>query len=102
MRGCLARGRRPVVPAAVVAQIWRGGPQAQASRLLRGCRIEALDDGLARSVGVACARSRTSDVVDAAVVVGAVRRDDVCVVSDPADLRRVADGLARSLRLHVV
>lgn len=40
----LQRGTRPVVPAAVLGQAWRGGPQAMLPRLLRGCRIEVLDD----------------------------------------------------------
>ena len=96
----LQRGRRPVVPAVVLAQGWRGGPQAALSRLLRGCRVETLDEGSARAAGRACARSATRDVVDAAVVVGALTRGDLVVTSDPGDLQRIAAGLRRRLAVH--
>ena len=33
-RRLLERGVRPVVPAGVLGQAWRGGPQAELSRLL--------------------------------------------------------------------
>ncbi len=98
----LERGQRPVVPAGVLAQAWRGGPQPNLSRLLVGCRLEALTEHRARSAGVACARSGTSDVVDASVVVGALARNDLVVTSDPGDLRRIAAGLGRTLALHRV
>jgi hypothetical protein len=98
----LARGRQPVVPAGVLGQAWRGGPQAQLSRLLRGCRIEALTEQRTRAAGTACARSDTGDVIDASVVVGALARDDMVVTSDPDDLARIADGLGRRLRIHPI
>lgn len=92
-RRLLERGLRPVVPAGVVGQAWRGGPQAELSRLLKGCRIEDLDGARARAAGEACGRSRTADVIDAAVVVGALARGDAVVTSDPKDLERIAAGL---------
>jgi hypothetical protein len=98
----LQRGNRPVVPSAVLAQAWRGGPQAQLSRLLRGCRIEDLDERRARAAGVACALARIHDVVDAAVVAGALARDDLVVTSDPDDLGAIAAGLRGSIRLHAI
>lgn len=98
----LQRGDRPVVPAPVLAQAWRGGPQAQLSRLLRGCRVENLDESRARSTGVACARANSRDVVDAAVVVGALARGDLVVTSDPDDLERIAGSLGASLRFERV
>ena len=51
-RRLLERGLRPVVPAGVLGQAWRGGPQAELSRLLKGCRIEDLDEALAWAVKV--------------------------------------------------
>ena len=101
-RRALERGMRPVVPAGVLGQAWRGGPQAELSRLLRGCRIEELTEVLARQAGSVCARAKTTDVTDATVVVGAAARGDVVVTSDPKDLRHLArsDGLA--LELHRV
>jgi hypothetical protein len=101
-RRALERGERPVVPAAVLGQAWRGGPQASLSRLVRGCRVEDLDEVRARAAGSACARSGTRDVVDASVVVGALARDDLVVTSDPDDLRRIAEALGRTIRLHRV
>lgn len=97
----LQRGTRPVVPATVLAQAWRGGPQAQLSRLLRGCRIEELDEARARAAGMACARSHTADIIDATVVVGALARGDLVVTSDPDDLERIAGGVGGRLLLRV-
>jgi hypothetical protein len=97
---CLQRGTQPVIPAGVLAQAWRGGPQAHLSRLLRGCRFEDLDEQRARAVGFACARSRSRDIVDASIVVGALARGDVVVTSDADDLTRIAEALGRPLRIH--
>lgn len=72
------------------------------SRLLRGCRVDPLDRKAARAAGSACARSATSDVVDASVVVGALVRGDACVTSDPDDLTAIADALNRRLRVFAV
>ena len=101
-RQALARGMRPTVPAGVLGQVWRGGPQAALSRLLQGCRIEVLDEARSRASGAACARSRTADVVDASVVVGAAPRGDLVVTSDPNDVRHLASALGVALELQVV
>jgi hypothetical protein len=98
----LQRGERPVVPAGVLGQVWRGGPEAQLSRLLRGCQIENLDEQRARAAGVACARSASRDVVDASVVAGALARGDLVVTSDAGDLLAIADALGGSIRVHRV
>jgi predicted nucleic acid-binding protein len=96
----LLRGERPVVPAAVLAQAWRGGPQAALSRLLRGCVVEDLDEPRARGAGVICARSGTRDIVDALVVAGALARADLIVTSDAGDLERISGALGSSIRIH--
>jgi predicted nucleic acid-binding protein len=101
-RELLARDERPTLTTAVLGQVWRGGPQARLSRLLRGCRIEPLTESQARSAGAALAASDSSDLVDAAVVVTALARDDLIVTSDPDDLRRIAAALGRDLAVHVV
>jgi hypothetical protein len=98
----LAREVRPVVPAPVLAQAWRGGPQHNLARLLKGCVLEAFAENAARDVGRLLAASKTADIVDAAVVVSALLRGDVVVTSDPADLRALADALAVRLDIHVV
>jgi hypothetical protein len=101
-RRALERGIVPTVPAGVLAQCSRGGPQAQMSRLLAGCRVETLDDGRARSAGAACGVSGTSDVVDASVVVGAAARGDLVVTSDEGDLVQLGDSLGLTLRLEAL
>lgn len=98
-RRTLERGIRPVVPAGVLGQAWRGGPQAELSRVLKGCRIEELDEVRSRAAGQACARSKTSDVIDATVVVGAAARGDLVVTSDPKGMRRIASALKTRLEI---
>lgn len=95
----LSRGIEPVVPAVVLAQVWRGGPQPLLARLLSGCRIEPFVEATGREVGAALARSGTSDVVDGAVVVGALRRTDTVVTGDRADLLRIAHALGRRVSI---
>jgi predicted nucleic acid-binding protein len=90
---------RPLVPVVVLAQAWRGGPQHQILRVLKGCDIVADDEHVGRAVGVACAASATSDVVDAIVVATAVRHQAPVVTSDPDDLTRIADTIGVKLRI---
>ncbi|CAN5743666.1 hypothetical protein BH24ACT3_BH24ACT3_01420 [soil metagenome] len=99
-RRALDRAIRPTVPAGVLGQAWRGGPQAELSRLLKGCRVEDLDEVRSRAAGQACARSKTSDVIDATVVVGAIARGDLVVTSDAKDMKRIASAL--NARLEII
>lgn len=98
----LRRGQPPTVPTAVLAQAWRGGPQAQLSRLLKGCHLDPLTEAQARAAGAGCAASRTTDIVDAAVVVTAAARGDTIITSDPTDLTRIAAALTLTVDLHRV
>jgi hypothetical protein len=99
-RALLARREVPTVPAPVVAQSWRGSNrQVQLARLLAGCDVEALDDGQARSAGALATRAGTTDIVDACVVEGALRRRDLVVSSDPDDLQAIAS--AADARLEI-
>lgn len=99
-RALLAIREVPTVPAPVVAQGWRGGSrQALLARLLVGCDIEPLDDDQARSVGTLAARAQTTDVVDACVTEGALRRHDLVVTSDPDDLGAIAAAVGRRLEV---
>lgn len=101
-RRALERRTRPIVPAGVLAQSWRGGQQANVSRLLDGCRVEDLNDVRARASGAACARAGTDDPIDASVVVGAISRGDLVLTSDPADIRSIANALGRRIDLRVI
>jgi hypothetical protein len=97
-RALLLRRLVPVVPAPVVAQCWRGTPrQAQLARLLSGCEVEALDDTRARATGTLAGRARTSDIVDACVVEGALRRDQLVISSDEGDLNAIAESISRRI-----
>lgn len=98
----LRRGRQPVVPACVLAQAWRDGRQVSLSRLLKECVVEPLDEARAKSAGVLCARSGTTDVIDAGVVAGALARDDLVVTSDPGELQDIAASIGRTLQLHAI
>ena len=101
-RHSLERGIVPTVPAGVLAQGWRGGPQPQMSRVSSGCRIEPFDEPRARSAGAVCGAAGTFDVVDAAVVVGAAARNDIIVSSDPRDLKRLSDALRITILLELI
>jgi hypothetical protein len=101
--GYLAEEVIPTVPAAVLAEAWRGGSrQASLSRLLRMCDTEPMSEELARNVGVLAGRSDHDDVVDVSVVEGAVRRGDAVVTSNMTHIRKVADAAGVRLRLESV
>jgi hypothetical protein len=101
-RRLLESGQRPALSTVVLGQAWRGGPQPQLSRLLRGCRVEALSELQARSAGAALAVSGRDDLIDAAVVVTALARQDMVVTGDPDDLRGIASALGQDISLYVV
>jgi hypothetical protein len=100
-RALLVTREVPTVPAPVLAQAWRGGGrQVLLARLLVGCDIEALDDDQARSVGSLATRAGTTDIVDACVTEGALRRHDVVVTSDVDDLTAIAAAVGRRLEVE--
>jgi hypothetical protein len=99
-RDALRHQVRPVVLAPVLAQAWRGGPQPNLSRLLRGCDVAPMTEDLARQAGRACALAGTSDVVDATVAVLGLARDDLVVTSDEDDLQHLASALGQPLKTH--
>src|SRR3954465_12239680 len=60
----------PVTHGGIVGQVWRGkGPrQALLQRALAGTGIRSLDDVLGRAAGELLGRARSSDVIDAGLV----------------------------------
>jgi len=98
----LTAGIRPVVPVAVLAQAWRGGPQHRLSRVLKGCMVVVDDERVGRAAGAMCATAGTTDVVDAIVVVTAIAHHAAVVTSDPGDIGRLADSVRVSVRLFDV
>lgn len=97
-RALLVAREVPTVPAPVVIQAWRGGGrQARLARLLAGCDVEVLDDDRARAAGTLLGRAGSTDAVDACVVEGALRRRDLVVSSDEADLTAIATSVGRAI-----
>jgi predicted nucleic acid-binding protein len=90
------RGMRVTIPATALAQAIRNpARQARLSRLVRQASTDliALDGPDATATGLLLAATRTSDVVDAHVVVCARRAGQVVVSSDADDLRRLDPGI---------
>ena len=76
----------------VVAQVWSDGArQARLARFLQSVVVVAFDDG--PEVGNLLARSGTSDVVDAHLVVMAVRRSEPILTGDVHDLESLTAAL---------
>jgi hypothetical protein len=79
------------VPAGVVAQAWRSPRQTRLARLLNSSDLDValMTLSVARSIGVMCAESGHSDVVDVHVALCARERRHAIVTSDPDDIARV-------------
>jgi hypothetical protein len=80
------------VPAGALGQVWRDGRrQVRLARLLasRPVEIVPLDDARARAAGQLCGVTKTSDVIDASVVLCARARRHAILTSDPRDLQRL-------------
>ncbi len=87
------RGMRITIPATALAQALRNpARQARLSRLIRqpGTDLIPLDGPDATAVGRLLARTGTADIVDAHVVICALRAGQAVVTSDAADLRGIA------------
>lgn len=100
----VSTGVRPVVPAGVLAQVWRGGSgrQVALARMLQQCEVEPLEEGLAKQVGVAIQKTGSSDVVDTSVVVSALGRGDSIVTSDPQDIQDISDALGKRVKIFPI
>ena len=90
----------PVTHGGVVAQVWRGtGPrQALLAEALAGVDVRPLNDRLGRAAGELLSRSRTSDAIDAALVLLAADGDHI-VTSDVGDLEPLAALAGRHVEL---
>ncbi len=97
-------GQRPVVPAPVIAQAWRGGQrQARLARVLSGVELVVADGLLSRRAGELLGQSRTTDVLDALVALAAQDRPGCEVLtSDPADIHHLLQALNIQRAIRVV
>jgi hypothetical protein len=78
-----------VIPASVLAQVWRDGrTQVRLARFLAqaGIQIEVLDDYRARAAGQLCGVAGVADIVDASVVLCARMRKHVIMTGDREDI----------------
>ena len=74
----------------VVAQVWRDSPrQARLAAFLRAITVHPLNDG--RTVGRLLAQAKTSDVVDAHLVICAVRFGHDILTGDPGDIATLTE-----------
>lgn len=92
LKRALDSGASLAVPAGVVGQAWRDGRrQARLARLLgaQQVAIEPLSDQRAREAGQLCGATRSSDVIDASVVLCGKQRGHRILTSDPGDLRKL-------------
>jgi hypothetical protein len=90
-------GASVVVPAGVIARVWRDGArQVQLARLVNatGTLIEPLDLDVARLAGACCGHADTNDVIDATVVIAARQHRATILSSDLEDLVRLDPGIS--------
>lgn len=99
-RAALTRGITPTVPAGSLGEVWRGSQQHHLSRMLKGCRIEDFTKTQAKQVGVMIGQSGLNDIVDVAVVEGALRRNDAVVTSNRSHIAQVANAMNRHIEIY--
>lgn len=86
------RGGSTVIPASVLAQVWRGGPKAaRLARLITGSDIDSLGEDRAKEIGVRLGAHGGRDVADAHVVCCAVERRAVIATSDRDDIEALVE-----------
>lgn len=89
LRRAVERQLPTTVPAAALAEWWRGRTDHR-ERILRAVEVEPMDEKLARIAGEAIAKVRGATTIDAIVVASAARRGDVVLTTDVDDLTRLA------------
>jgi hypothetical protein len=85
------------IPAAVVAEWWRGGREQ--TRILKLVEVEGLTERLAKSAGEALATVAGASVVDAIVMASAAARGSVVYTSDFEDLSQLRERHFRGVRV---
>jgi len=92
-------GNVPLVPSPVVAQASRSPRQVQMLRLLRGCEVVPFDEADAHRAGALLGKSRTADIVDAAVVALAIKQGADVQTGDATDIQRLAGAAKAKLAI---
>src|SRR5687767_10387243 len=86
LRACSLSRAKITLPAAVLAEWWRG----EHPTILEIGTREPLTPELALDAGKLLAQTGESNAVDATVIASAAQRGDVVVTGDPRDLRALA------------
>jgi len=86
LKACKLSRATITIPAAVVAEWWRGSHRA----LLESGVLEPLTPEMAEAAGLLLAETGGSNAVDACVVASAARRGDVLATGDTDDLSELA------------
>lgn len=77
----------PMVPAAALAEAWRGGPRsANLARALRSCRVRVTDESVARTAGELLTVIGGAATIDAIVVATAALDGADVLTADVDDL----------------
>lgn len=98
----IEQGDEILIPASVLAQVWRGSPRsARIARLIAGCQSDPLDEARAKEVGERLGSCGKSDIADAHVVSCALDCDADLITSDPEDVEALT-GPSEHLTLVLV
>jgi hypothetical protein len=85
-------GGDTVIPASVLAQVWRGGPKAaRLTRLVAGSDVDTLGEDRAKEIGVRLGARSCRDVADAHVVCCAVERRAAIATSDRDEIEALVE-----------
>ena len=98
----LAGGTLITVPAAVVAEWWRGGRrEKERATLLRSVHVEALEKHIAMTAGIALGLVPKATTIDAVVMASAALRGDTIYTSDVGDLEMLRAGVPGFVRVQI-
>jgi hypothetical protein len=90
IKAALQTGIDVTVPAAALAEAWRGGPRAaRMAQVLRSCVITETDEDQALKAGEAIANVPGAGTLDALVMASAAMRGDRVLTGDFQDLSRL-------------
>lgn len=84
-------GGKVIVPASVLAQVWRGGSRsARLALTIKPAEVDALDEIRAKEIGVRLAALGAKDITDGHVVCCALDRRAAVATSDRSDIEALA------------
>jgi hypothetical protein len=85
-------GGRTVIPASVLAQVWRGGPKAaRLAKIVAGSDIDSLGEDRAKEIGTRLGAQDGKDIADAHVACCAVECRAIVATSDRADIETLIE-----------